>query len=206
MFLIIVYIVLIILALVLCTALFAKISLGVKLSKAKGEAFKSEFGVKVFGKSIDLSRLKKEKPTVSKPGEPQAEAEAEDKPPLNERLHNLRINIERGRYTYLLSKRYVVRKIKVEKLELDLTFGLDDAAHTGIATGAAWGSLYNIYAFIDRLFLVKSHSFNITPVFEGECLDLKFEAEVYFSLSNILAIGIAVFTNYMKAKIKFRKG
>lgn len=80
-----------------------------------------------------------------------------------------------------------------------MTFGLDDAAHTGIATGAVWGSVYNIFGFLDRLFTIKSHNFSITPVFDSEAFEMSFESKIRFSISNLIAIGFAVFINYIKS-------
>ena len=204
-FLIVLYIILLISALLLLLVLFAKISLAIKLSKPNGENFKHEISLYVLGQPVDLSSfIKAEKNHDVKSAS--EKAEKRKKPALSERLHNLRIDIERGRYTYLLSKRYVRKKIKIDKFDFDITFGLDDAAHTGIATGAAWGSVYNIFGFIDRLFTVKSHKFRITPVFDAECFEMHFETRLKFSLSNIIAAAFAIFINYTKSKIKIRKG
>lgn len=198
------YIILLILALFLLLVLFAKISLVIKLSKPNGENFKHEISLNVLGQPVDLSSFMK----ADKKQEVKSSTEKEEKKksPLYERLHNLKIDIERGRYTYLLSKRYVRKKIKIDKLDFNMTFGLDDAAHTGIATGAAWGSVYNIFGFIDRLFTVNSHRFRITPVFDAECFEMDFETRLHFSMSNIIALAFAIFINYTKSKIKIRKG
>lgn len=201
---IVLYIVLIILALLIAVVLFAKISLIVKLVKPADGKLKTKLIVSVFGITIDLARfLKKDKKIAIKTDKP-IKKKKREKPPLKERLHKLRVNIERGRYTYLLSKRYVCKKIKIENIDFDMTFGLDDAAHTGIATGAAWGSLYNVFGFVSSLFRVKSHKFNITPVFDGECFVFNFDTKIKFSLSNLLAIAFAVMVNYIKAKIKIK--
>ncbi len=201
---IVLYIVLIILALLIAVMLFAKISLIVKLVKSADGKLKTELNLSVFGMTIGLSRfIKKDKKPTEKTDKPVKNKKPE-KPPLKERLHKLRVNIERGRYTYLLSKRYVCKKIKIENIDFNMTFGLDDAAHTGIATGAAWGSLYNVFGFVSSLFRVKSHKFNITPVFDGECFVFNFYTKIKFSLSNILAIAFAVMVNYIKAKIKIK--
>lgn len=201
---IVLYIVLIILALLVAVVLFTKISLIVKLVKPVDGKFKTEIMLSVFGITLDLSRFfEKDKKRDKKTDKPVKNKKTE-KPSLKERLHKLRVNIERGRYTYLLSKRYVCKKIKIENIDFDMTFGLDDAAHTGIATGAAWGSLYNVFGFVSSLFRVKSHKFNITPVFDGECFVFSFDTKMKFSLSNILAIAFAVMVNYIKAKIKIK--
>ena len=200
---IILYIILIILALILCVALFTKLTLMVKVVKPSEGNFKSDIHLKVLGTDVDLSSFANEDKPEKPKGKPDKQMK---KKPLRERINNLAVNIQRGRYTYLLSKRYVRKKVKIEKLDFSMTFGLDDAAHTGIATGAAWGGVYNVFGFADRLFTIKSHNFNITPVFDGECFALEFEAMLKFSLSNIIAITFAVFMNYMKSKIKIRKG
>lgn len=198
------YIILIILALLIAVVLFAKMSLTVKLVKPINEKFKTEIVLSVLGINVNISRfIKKDKKPAAKTDKPSKKTQKK-KLTLKERLHNLRVNIERGRYTYLLSKRYVRGKIKVENIDFNMTFGLDDAAHTGIATGAAWGSLYNIFGFVSSLFKVKSHKFNIIPVFDGECFAFSFDTKVKFSLSNILAIAFAVMINYIKAKTKIK--
>ncbi len=205
MFLIVLYIVLIILVLFTVAVLFTKMSLLIKVGKPHDGDFKAELTLSVLGQSIDLSQfIKDDKKTSKQADKSEKKKTKKAKPPLGERLHKLRVNIERGRYTYLLSKRYVRKKIKMLNLDFHMTFGLDDAAHTGIATGAAWGSVYNIFGFLDRLFTVKSHKFNIIPVFDGECFDFAFETKLRFSLSNLVAIAFAVFTNYLKAKRKIK--
>lgn len=203
---IVLYIVLIILALLVATMLFTKMSLIIKVVKPANGNFKSELMLSVLGQTIDLSPfIKQDKKTGEQMQAAQKKPKREEeKPSFGERLHKLRINIERGRYTYLLSKRYVRKKIKIENIDFNMKFGLDDAAHTGIATGAAWGSLYNVFGFVSLLFKVKSHKFNITPVFDGECFALEFGSRIEFSLSNILAIAFAVMINYIKAKIKIK--
>lgn len=200
------YIVLIILALAVAAVLFVRMSLLIKLTKPNDGDFTSELTLKVLGQDIDLKQFieSNDKPSEKKAGHSDENKPDKKKLSLRERLHKLCVNIQRGRYTYLLSKRYVRKKIRIKRIDFDMTFGLDDAAHTGIATGAAWGSVYNILGFLDRLCTVKDHKFNITPVFDGECLSVDFESEIRFSLSNVMAIALAVFSNYLKAKRKIK--
>ena len=183
---------------VLFILLFTKMTLTVNVDKAMEGEFSKKLNLNFLGININLIKPKADKPlkaeSIKKAGN-----EKQKKEPLTEKLKKLAENIQRGRYTYLLSKRYVRKKIKVETLNFSMTFGLDDAAHTGIATGAAWGSVYNIFGFLDKLFIVKSHNFSITPVFDGEAFKMSLESKIRFSISNLIAIGFAVFINYIKS-------
>lgn len=196
------YIVLGILALLLCLALFTKMTLAVKARKKNGEELETEISLSVFGGRVDLSPLMK-KSSGGKDKKEKNENNKEndgEKKPISGRLKTVVNGIKRGKYTYLLSKKSIKKKIKLECLDFSLVFGLDDAAHTGIATGAAWGSVYNIFSFVDRLFTIKGHSFKITPVFDGEYLDMDFETKIRFSISNIVSLASVIFINYIKSE------
>lgn len=205
---IVLYIILIILALILCLALFSKLTFIIKLQKPFSGSFNWQLSLFVLGKPVDISSVikKVKEPGIRKAKKEMQLEETDEKPKksLREKIHNLIVNIERGRYTYLLSKRYVKKKIKIESLNFDMVFGLEDAAQTGISTGAAWAGLYNVFGFIDRLFAVKSHKFNITPVFDGEKLSVVFESKIRFSVSNIISLAVAVGMNYLKSIRKIK--
>lgn len=198
------YIILAVLAVVLAAVLFVKMTLTVSISKAEGEELKKEFVLSVFGCKIDLSELADDSKNKPQKKEEKDKPDEEDKPETTfmEKLHKLRVNIERGRYTYLLSKKHIRKKIKIYNFDFDMTFGLDDAAHTGIATGAVWGSIYNVFGFVANFFTVKSHKFMVTPVFDRECFSFVFNSRIRFSISNILALALAVMINYSKSKKK----
>ena len=176
-----------------------KITVDITASKNHNCKFQKDIKIAVANHKIDISKFsKKKKPEYKKTGTEKKEIEFEEKDNFYEKLVKLRTNIARGKYTYLLSKRYVRKKIFVENVDFAITFGLDDAAHTGIATGAVWGSIYNIFAFADSLFTIKSHKFDVNPIFNGEYLDLNFSAKVNTRIINILLILFAVFVNYIK--------
>lgn len=204
------YIVLGILVLLLCLTLFTKMTLSVKAQKRNGGELETEFSLSIFGKPVDLSPYikrsnGKDKKEKNKKNDSEKSDEESEKKPLREKLEDILRNIAIGRYTYLLSKKSIKKKIRLDCLDFALSFGLDDAAHTGIATGAAWGSLYNIFSFIDRLFTVKSHNFKITPVFDGEYLDMDFETKIRFSILNIVSLASVIFINYIKSEKIYKR-
>ena len=189
------YIVLAVLVVIVTAVLFVKMTITVNISKDEGKELTSSFILNVFGYKTDIFELIN-KPKTDKPGK---KTEETPKLTFGEKLHKLRVDIERGRYTYLLSKKYIKQKIKVYNLDFDMTFGLDDAAHTGIATGAAWASIYNVFGFLANLFTVKSHKFTVTPVFDRECFSFVLNSKIRFSVYNILTLALAVKKNYKKS-------
>ena len=200
-----IYIVLLVIVLIILALLFLKITLSIKSVKKTGESFKTEITLKVLGLRIDILKhiRKKEKPQKVVKEKSKQKEKPKEKKPFKEKLKTLFVNIRRGRYTYLLSKRYVCRKIKIDNLDFSVVFGLDDAAHTGVSTGVLWANIYNIYGFLDKLFLIKSHKFNVTPVFDDEVFEMDFCATAHFRILNIVAMAFAIMINYVKSGKKY---
>lgn len=186
--------------LLLATSLMLlKLTVCISLDKENNEKLKTDFRIKIANREIDLSRFAGKKKTPKDSAGPEkAETEDESEKSLIEKLSKLRTNIARGKYTYLLSKRYVRKKISVQNLDFSLMFGLGDAAQTGIATGAVWGGIYNIFGFVDSLFTVRSHNFNVTPVFEAEGIAYRFNTKIECRVLNLLLVAFAVMINYIK--------
>ena len=193
------YIVLAVLAVFVAVVLFVKMTLTVSISKDECKELTSSFILNVLGHKMDIFDLINQTKT-DKPKDKTDDAPKELT--FGEKLHKLRVDIERGRYTYLLSKKYIKQKIKVQNLDFDMTFGLDDAAHTGIATGAAWASIYNVFGFVANLFTVKSHKFTVNPVFDRECFSFVLNSKIRFSMYNVLTLFLAVKKNYKKSHKK----
>lgn len=199
-----IYIVLLVIVLIILALLFLKITLSIKSVKKTGESFKTEITLKALGLRIDLLKYIRKKDKPQKPVKQSTKQEkSEDKKSFKEKLKTLFVNIRRGRYTYLLSKKYVCRKIKIDNLDFSVAFGLDDAAHTGVSTGVLWANIYNIYGFLDKLFLIKSHKFNVTPVFDDEVFEMDFCATAHFRILNLVAMAFAIMINYVKSGKKY---
>lgn len=84
--------------------------------------------------------------------------------------------------------------------KIKLNFGLNSAAETGIATGAAWGLLYNIAGLIDRTFNLKKHEVDVKPDFENETFGLNFRCEAGLRLFWALAMTFAILKNLNKIR------
>lgn len=104
-------------------------------------------------------------------------------------------DVESGLKKGVEALRYLKKKFTVSLFSFKARFSLGDAADTGIATGAAYGSIYSILGAIDRYFILKKQEVIITPVFQG----VGFETELKgnFQLRLIYCLGLI---------IKVRKG
>ena len=82
------------------------------------------------------------------------------------------------------------------KFKLNLTYGLGDAA----ATGLAYGLIYNLHPLIYQIFLhvfnVNKYIFNIEPDFDKQIFELSVESIISANLVKIIYMIIAVFRNY----------
>lgn len=185
--------------LVIAILLLTKITINIDIRKKSEKPFCASYEIKAASFPIKLKKKagKSDKSSADTDGESDKQGEKEEDPILV-KISRLRTNIARGKYTYLLSKRYVKRKIHITSLDLSVTFGLGDAAETGIVTGALWGGIYGVFGFLDSLFTVHSHNFKVNPVFEDECLEVEFYATAKMRVVNILALVFAVWTNYLK--------
>lgn len=192
------YIVILAVVLAFAILLLTKVTADVAVRKKEDAPFKADYNIRVASFPIKLKkRIKKaDKPITDSDDMSVSQEGGED--PILVKISRLRTNIARGKYTYLLSKRCVKRKIHITSFDLSVTFGLGDAAETGVVTGALWGGIYGVFGFVDSLFTVHSHEFKVVPVFEDECLEVEFYAAAKTRVINIIALALAVWTNYLK--------
>lgn len=84
--------------------------------------------------------------------------------------------------------KYLRKKFTIRLFSLKARMGLGDAADTGIATGAAYGSVYSLLGVADRFFVLKKHEVVITPVFQGVGLETEIRGK--FSLRAVHCLGL----------------
>lgn len=194
-------IVLAIIVVMFAIALNLKVKARLFMTGANGKKFTATLTIKILWKKVELQLLgkdKKEKEQKESPKDIDKPIEKEKKSIL-EKLDSICKILEKSRLTYVMSRKSLKKRITFENMYFALTFGLGDAAKTGIATGSAWGVVYNLFALICRISNVKNHKFSITPDFENECYDIVFEGILSLSLANIICICAVVYRNYRKA-------
>ncbi len=89
----------------------------------------------------------------------------------------------------------------VKKFRFLMNFGLGDAMKTGILTGSAYGTVYNVLGFLNRNIPVEDCEVKINPDFERECLDIDGECILRIKNAHIIVIAIKA----LKVLLKIRK-
>ena len=84
-------------------------------------------------------------------------------------------------------------KVVVKKIRFEYECGFDDAVVTALCYGAASGVFYNLYAYLQRHFTVKSTQVKILPDFNQERYDIAFEGIFTVRMVNIIFAAISLF-------------
>lgn len=98
-------------------------------------------------------------------------------------------------FTYF--KRYLV----IKKLKLHFHIGADDAAVTGIATGAAWGALYDTVAVIDNNFTLKDKNIHVCPNFTEKVFETDICVRVSIKIWYLLIFAIKTYKAVKKLEL-----
>ncbi len=93
--------------------------------------------------------------------------------------------------TYSNSRKFVSKRLTAT-LDINISFGLYDAALTGIATGAVWTLLYELLGLISTVAIIENHKFNVDPVFDKALLRAEGMCILRFRPVNIIGILIHI--------------
>lgn len=97
----------------------------------------------------------------------------------------------------------VSKKIRIDKLKIDLTVGGGDAADVAITYGEACAIIYPAVSFLEALVNVKNRQVAINADFNGDS-GLDFDCCASMRLGSILAIGIVSSVKILVTLIKNR--
>lgn len=93
-------------------------------------------------------------------------------------------------------------KLVINRLELNLAYGDEDAAKTAIAYGVASSALGNIVPIIENTFRLKKRNFVLTPVFDRKTLEVIMHAELSISLGSLIWIALVLLFKFAGTKVK----
>ncbi len=96
--------------------------------------------------------------------------------------------------------RYFKRKIKCSEFKTDITFGLSDAAETGIATGMFWALIGTVYPVIDSIIDIKDPNISVNPKFNTDMFSIEYKGIYKLKIIHIIYVGICGFKIYKKIK------
>lgn len=200
----IILIILSVLALCLAVCLFVKIRLIVNFVKPRDGKSKAEVRLELFSGRV-IKKLDNVVDKAAHAEHKKGEDQKYDKLSFSQKVKKYYPVFRRIRYTWLKSKAKVRKNIFAEKLELNVTFGLEDADQTGIATGSMWAAAYNVIAFAANFVRITEPQIHINPVYDEELCEADGECIVTFRIVNIISILISVGINYYFINRKLSK-
>ena len=165
-----------------------------------GSDGKVQILLQFFGGILKIPiKEKDDKQKKDKPTEKKQTPEEKDKS-FFEGINNIFRIIKIINKTYSRSMHYVNKRISAD-LSVNISFGLYDAALTGMATGVVWTLLYELLGLISTISLIEKHKFNVDPVFENNAM-FKAEGICIFTFRpvNIIGILIHILRKYNKVK------
>lgn len=149
--------------------------------------------VKILGFKIKLLPQKKEIPL------PQETGQVEETAEKGVDYLSLALDIAGNK------KAFIRKRVRLEKLDLDLGLGVDDAAKTAVMTGLAWGLVYNILGLLDRIIELCAPRINIFPIYNDPRVVIKAEAVAATNLAHILSIAFVIALKWFKYKREVKK-
>ncbi len=97
-------------------------------------------------------------------------------------------------------REFIRKRIRFDKLTVDVSIGLDDAPATAIAVGSFWGIIYTLLGLIDRFITICPPNVNVTPKYNETAFSFYAEGIIKTRTAHIISIGLIVFIKYLKYK------
>jgi hypothetical protein len=170
--------------------------------------FRAWFGLLRYTINIPLVKIDKDEPKLivkqeQKMGSEKEDnkvKETEDKVTPEDALNGLSDIKEIAQHIVGLHTiiRKFLRKIRIKKLEWHSQFGIGDAAHTGLLTGAAWTIKGGVIGLLSRYMKLQTTPVvTITPEFNQFCSRTKLQCIFQFRIGQAILAGIQ-FIKYWK--------
>jgi len=194
----------------LLTFLISKIRISIEYSKAKGQKFTYNISLSMFWGIIN-KRIHPSKKNKSLKKKHRDKTSSNDKTSENEELSFFK-KIKKYYGEFLIWKNVYkknsckIRKtVHIEKTNLELKFGLGDAAITGITTGSVWAGIYNVIAFFARIFRVTEPKIEITPLYNELSCELRGECIITTRVANLIGVVVSIGMSYYFNKKRLNK-
>ena len=97
------------------------------------------------------------------------------------------------------------RKLRLEELQLYVTFGGDDPARSAVSYGRAWAVIGAITPYLERIFVIKKR--DIQPVFQynNQKMQVKAHLVLTITIGRIFSLGLRAGIRFLKFLIKNKK-
>ncbi len=149
-------------------------------------------------------RLTLDSKTVSKlRGKEQGEKKKDESPSKGvfEKISDLKEKYNSVKETIDVFAEFTKHRISISKVKVYITYGTGDACTTGMAYGAIWALIGNIYSYVCRHFYITfpevklNAQFDGKPTFEAEC-----EGIIKLRFVHIIIAAIRSYKSYKKHK------
>lgn len=101
------------------------------------------------------------------------------------------------------------RKIRVKRLEMNLTMAGGDPCDLAVNYGKAWAALGNLMPQLERLFVIKKRDLQVNCDFTGDTTSIYGRLDITITLGRLLGLGVRyavkAYSRYQKI-MKLRKG
>ena len=95
---------------------------------------------------------------------------------------------------------HVGRRAEVADIFIRCSFGTGDAAYTGMAYGAMWTLISNIYAYLCRYIKIEFPQVELVPLYNEKTFELEAEGIIKMRTVHIILAGLRVLRLYKKHK------
>lgn len=95
---------------------------------------------------------------------------------------------------------YAGNRAEVTNVFIRCSFGTGDAAQTGMAYGAIWTLIGNVYAFLCRFIRIEFPQVELAPVYNDKTFEIEAEGIIKMRTVHIILAGLRVLKLYTKHK------
>lgn len=174
-----------------------------------------KFNIKIYG--IELWRQKNKKKDKDKKKDKTKDKKNDDKKDnkqkkssfsgfMNE-INRVKEVYEAGKNGLIKVLKYLGKKTKIKNFTIHLEAGFENAAHTGIAGGAAYATVYGAAGLVYNNTSIKKENLDIevVPQFNRECVNLYTKTALGISIAQIIVVLVILLRTYMQIKKKINK-
>ena len=195
--------ILLFLVLTLILLIFMKSSVIISMTKKKGERAKYKISLRFFGGIIkkDFDGIKKRKKEKDNTKENKDDSDKS----FIEKAKESYITFKEIKKIYDSNKKRIRKSIYLKKIYASISFGLEDAAKTGIAIGGVWSAIFDVIAFLSNVVTVSKPQIEINPDYNGLLLEFDSEIMIEAKTFGLIVTALDFLIKYKKISKK-RKG
>lgn len=173
--------------------------------------FKAWFGLIRYKIELPLIKIDDNSPTIvvkQKTGTDEEEINKDTKQfgaeDLLSSFHDMKELLQKVISLHKIVKKFL-RKVTIQKMEWNTTFGLGDAAYTGMLTGAFWAVKGSLIGVVSHYMKLKSYPIlSITPQFQFALSQTSISCIFYFRIGHAMLAGIKLIKYWKGGKPDFK--